>query len=437
MTMQATFDERPAARSLETPRLYAWLIFGLSVGLLLSDYMSRQVLNALFPLLRAEWGLNDTQLGSLSGVVALTVGVLTFPLSLLADRIGRVRSVVAMALLWSAATMACGLAASYGQMLAARLFVGLGEAAYGSVGIAVVLAIFPRTMRSAIAGTFLAGGVFGSVFGVALGAGIAAAVGWRWAFFTMAAIGIVLALVYLAVAREDRLRPQGQTDGVQTGTTAAISLRRAGVRQLAAELFAVPSLLAAYVGSGLQFFVASAFIAWLPSFFYRVYGMPTAKAGSTAAMFILIGGVGMIVCGIVADRLGRKAITRKLTAATIYCLLTCGLFAVAFQLDPSRGQLVFLGLAMFFAAGVGGTASAIVANCTRASIHATALATLTLTNNLLGLAPGPLLTGWLADHTSLTTALQLVPLLGLGAAAAFWLGRRCYERDYQRVQELA
>ncbi|MBS0522064.1 MAG: MFS transporter [Proteobacteria bacterium] len=431
--MQATFDERPAARPAGTPRLYAWLIFGLSVGLLLSDYMSRQVLNALFPLLRAEWGLNDTQLGSLSGVVALTVGVLTFPLSLLADRIGRVRSVVVMALLWSAATMACGLAASYGQMLAARLFVGLGEAAYGSVGIAVVLAIFPRTMRSAIAGTFLAGGVFGSVFGVALGAGIAAALGWRWAFFTMAAMGIVLALVYLAVAREDRVRPQGPSDGARPDT----ALRRAGMRRLAAELFAVPSLLAAYVGSGLQFFVASAFIAWLPSFFYRVYGMPTAKAGSTAAMFILIGGVGMIVCGIVADRLGRKAITRKLTAATMYCLLTCGLFAAAFQLDPGPGQLVFMGLAMFFAAGAGGASSAIVANCTRASIHATALATLTLTNNLLGLAPGPLLTGWLADHTNLTTALQLVPLLGLGAAAAFWFGRRCYERDYQRVQELA
>jgi MFS family permease len=329
--------------------------------------------------------------------------------------------------------MACGLAASYGQMLAARLFVGLGEAAYGSVGIAVVLAIFPRTMRSAIAGTFLAGGVFGSVFGVALGGGIAATLGWRWAFFTMAAIGIVLALVYLAVAREDRVRPQGHPDGAATG----VARRRAGVRQLAAELFAVPSLLATYVGSGLQFFVASAFIAWLPSFFYRVYGMPTAKAGSTAAMFILIGGVGMIVCGIVADRLGRKAITRKLTAATVYCLLTCGLFAAAFQLDPGRGQLILMGLAMFFAAGTGGASSAIVANCTRASIHATALATLTLTNNLLGLAPGPLLTGWLADHTNLTTALQLVALPGLGAAAAFWLGKRYYERDYQRIQDLA
>ncbi|WP_253200161.1 MFS transporter, partial [Burkholderia cenocepacia] len=84
---------------------YAWLVFGLTVGLLLSDYMSRQVLNAVFPLLKHAWALSDTQLGSLSGVVALLVGLLTFPLSVLADRFGRVRSIVLMAALWSVATL--------------------------------------------------------------------------------------------------------------------------------------------------------------------------------------------------------------------------------------------------------------------------------------------------------------------------------------------
>jgi hypothetical protein len=43
-------------------RRYAWLVFALSFGLLLSDYMSRQVLNAVFPLLKAQWLLSDTQL---------------------------------------------------------------------------------------------------------------------------------------------------------------------------------------------------------------------------------------------------------------------------------------------------------------------------------------------------------------------------------------
>ena len=117
-----------------SPVAYSWIVFALTFGLLISDYMARQVLNAVFPLLKAEWALSDGQLGSLSGVVALMVGLLTFPLSLLADRWGRIRSLTIMAILWSLATFLCGLAQSYGQMLVGRIFVGVGEAAYGSVG---------------------------------------------------------------------------------------------------------------------------------------------------------------------------------------------------------------------------------------------------------------------------------------------------------------
>ena len=112
---------------------YAWIVFALTFGLLISDYMARQVLSAVFPLLKSDWHLSDGQLGLLSGVVAVTVGLLTCPISLLADRIGRVKSIAAMAVLWSLATLLCGLANSYNQMLAARVLVGLGEAAYGSV----------------------------------------------------------------------------------------------------------------------------------------------------------------------------------------------------------------------------------------------------------------------------------------------------------------
>ncbi len=81
------------------PRRYAWVVFALTFGLLISDYMSRQVLNAVFPLLKSEWALSDSQLGLLSGIVALMVGLLTFPLSLLADRFGRRKTMITITLL--------------------------------------------------------------------------------------------------------------------------------------------------------------------------------------------------------------------------------------------------------------------------------------------------------------------------------------------------
>src|SRR5262249_19247961 len=191
-------------------RAYAWLVFALTFGLLLSDYMSRQVLNAVFPLLKAEWGLSDTQLGSLSSLVALMVGLLTFPLSLLADRWGRIKSLVIMASLWSLATLGCALSASYGQMFAARFCVGVGEAAYGSVGIAVVLSVFPRHLRATLSGAFTSGGAFGSVLGVALGGVVAVHLGWRWSFGTMALFGLLLVAAYGLIVTEKRLGAQRQ-----------------------------------------------------------------------------------------------------------------------------------------------------------------------------------------------------------------------------------
>src|SRR6187397_1400087 len=184
---------------------YAWVVFALTFGLLISDYMARQVLNAVFPLLKAEWSLSDGQLGLLSGVVAIMVGLLTFPLSLIADRWGRVKSLTAMAVLWSLATLICAVAKNYEQMLAGRLLVGVGEAAYGSVGIAVVVSAFPKRLRATLSAAFMAGGLLGQVLGVAIGGAVAATHGWRVAFMVIALSGLAMAVLYPILIGERRL----------------------------------------------------------------------------------------------------------------------------------------------------------------------------------------------------------------------------------------
>src|SRR5689334_1675696 len=176
---QAPTDQPPTTRAR---RAFPWIVFTLTFALLLSDYMSRQVLSAVFPFLKQAWALSDTQLGALTSVVALTVGVLAVPLSLLGDRWGRSRSIVLMGLVWSLATMGSALSANYGELMLSRLFIGVGEAAYGSVGLAVVLAVFPAYRRAAFTGAFMAGGSFGSVLGVAVGGALAVQFGWRWSF---------------------------------------------------------------------------------------------------------------------------------------------------------------------------------------------------------------------------------------------------------------
>lgn len=405
-------------------RRYAWVVFALTFGLLISDYMSRQVLNAVFPLLKAEWQLNDSQLGSLSAVVALMVGLLTIPLSLLADRWGRVKSLTLMAILWSLATLVCGLSRDYEDMLLARFFVGVGEAAYGSVGIAVVLSVFPAHMRATMAGAFMAGSMFGSVLGMGFGGVVAAQFGWRWAFSSMAIYGLVLACLYPLIVRERRIAAP-RAEGSLSAPVARPPLR---------SLYASRAVVSTYVGSGLQLFPAAALMAWMPSFLNRYYAMATDRAGMVAAIFVLLSGTGMVVCGMLSDRLCRHDPMHKANLAIAYCLLSCACLFTGFTLAPGTLQLALVGLGMFLAAGSNGPAGAMVANLTHATIHGTAFATLTLVNNLLGLAPGPFVTGLLADQLGLGPALATIPLVSLLAAAVFAYAKCHYRRDVARVQ---
>ena len=407
------------------------LVFGLAFALLLSDFMCRQVLAAVFPFLRAEWGLSDTQLGALSSVVALTVAVLTVPLSVFGDRFGRRRAILLMAGLWSLATLGSAFAADYGQLLGARVLVGVGEAAYGSVGLAVVLSLFPARRRAALSGAFTAGSSFGAVLGIALGGALASRFGWRWAVVAMAVVGLVLAALFRALVTEEKLARHAAPDPADGPLDPRV---RAPLSSVVAE----PAVRCAYLGNGLQLFVAGSLLAWLPSFLNRSYGLSTGAAAALAAGLLLFLGVGMIGCGMLTDRLARARPLRRWTTAIGYAMATLVLLGTAFALPAGPVQLVLLGAGAFFSAGTSGPAGALVAGLTPASVRASALGVLALANNLIGLAAGPLVTGALADRLGLATALRLVPAASLAAAAVLVLGRRMApDRDTRAEWTLA
>ena len=253
--------------------------------------------------------------------------------------------------------------------------------------------------------------MFGSVLGIALGGTIAEALGWRWSFAGMALFGLLLALAYPAIVKPSRIEaPEG----------ASIAPSRDHLR----TLVGTPSVIAAYVGCGLQLFIGGAVLAWMPSYLNRYYDMAPGRAGTMAGVFVLACGVGMILCGMLSDRLCRRAPERKVVLAAAYCLASFVLLSLGFRLAPGSAQLAVLFAGMFVCAGTTGPSGAIVANLTHAAVHGSAFAMLTLANNLLGLAPGPFVTGVLADRLGLLGAFQVIPLISLVAAAVFLLRPR-------------
>jgi MFS transporter, Spinster family, sphingosine-1-phosphate transporter len=412
-------------------RRYAWTVFTVLFALMVVDYVDRQVIVSMFSHLKAQWNLSDGQLGALVSVVSVTVALGAVPLSLLADRWSRVKSIFLMAVVWSLATLACAFAGSYAHLFAARSVVGLGEAAYGTVGAALLATLFPPRMRSTILGAFLAASMLGSVLGVVLGGVIAEHWGWQAGFGAVGIPGLFLALLFLVTGRDYKT--------VALPTARAKSARaRARFAVVTSELLRPRSAPLACVGAGLQLLAASTIYAWLPSYLNRAYGLAPDKAGLKAGLVVLAGGIGAVVWSVVADRLSVRRPNARLYVPALVAMLTAALLCPAFALlAPGPAQFALLVAGGLVMVGTIGPVAAVVVDVTHPGLRATASAMLSLTQNLIGLAAGPLLTGVLSDRYGLQTAMATAPAFCLLAAVMFVLAARTYTTDLKNASDRA
>ncbi len=137
------------------PRRYAWSVFAVLFALMVVDYIDRQVVVSMFPHLKAQWNLSDSQLGGLVSVVSITVALGAVPLSLLADRWSRVKSIFLMVLIWSLATISCAFAAAMAICWRAQRR-RLGRSRLRHCRRRAACEPFPSRMRSTVLGAFLA-----------------------------------------------------------------------------------------------------------------------------------------------------------------------------------------------------------------------------------------------------------------------------------------
>jgi predicted MFS family arabinose efflux permease len=427
--------ERPvAADSYLFSRGSAWFAFAMTLALMVMDYVDRQVIVSLFPHMKAEWGLSDTQLGSLVSVVSVTVALGALPIALFADRASRVKSIVVMATVWSLATISCMFTRGYGQLLAARAAVGLGEAGYGSVGAALIASHFPARMRGALMAGFFASASVGSVLGVMLGGVIAARWGWQAAFGLVGVPGLVLSLAYLKVRdyRTVELTPRLH-EATRTGGDV--------LRHVARGLTRSPTMLFVCIGGAAQLIVVSALWSWLPSFLNRVDGMAPQQASVRAALIVLCGAVGSVAWGALVDRAGNRRPRNKLYAMAALCLLSLAILSatfalpvLGFALDPSL-QFGLIAAGGFVMTCTVGPVSAVVIDVIHPGLRASGSSVLALFQNLFGLAAGPVIAGLLSDAHGLSFAMAVTPLFAIIAAAAFLRAARTYEADAARAAD--
>ena len=220
-------------------------------------------------------------------------------------------------------------------MLAARAVVGVGEAAYGTVGVALLASLFPARMRSTVLGAFLAAGMIGSVLGVVLGGVIAERWGWQAGFGAVGVPGLVLAVLFLLIVRDYK------TVALPVRRRAPAAAPRSPRGAIVAELLRPRTALVTCVGAGLQLLMVSTIWAWLPSYFNRFHGLAPDQAGLKTGLVVLIGGLGALVWSIVADRLSTRFPRARLFVPAVAAVLTTVFMFVAFGVcrrDPANSR---------------------------------------------------------------------------------------------------
>jgi predicted MFS family arabinose efflux permease len=405
-------------------RRYALGVFAMAFTLMMSDYLSRQLVVSMFPHLKQEWGLSDTQLGALVSVVSVTVALGTFPAALLVDRWSRVKSIALMGSIWSLATFSAAFTRNYGQLFAARAGVGLGEAGYAPAAGALLSRLFPERLRATVFGALLSAGSLGSVLGVVLGAAITEQWGWRTAFAAAGIPGLLVALLFLRVRDYPTVR-------LPAGTTAVPKL---GLRKLLAELLRPRSAVGAYLGGATQIVVMSALYAWLPSYFNRYLGQSTDQAAARTALVIVAGFLGQIVLSYSADRLARRDRRRRLLLPAALSLASLVLLVTAFAvMGPGNAQLLVILVAGFTITAPFGVVGSVSVDVAQPALQATAISMAAVAQNLFGFAVGPLVVGAVSDTYGLRAALAVIPVFCGFAAAFFWFASRHYDNDLRRV----
>ena len=361
------------------------------------NFLDRQLVSILAKPIQDDLGVTDGQLGRITGFYfALFYCVISIPIGWLADRTNRMFVLSVACALWSAATIACGFAATYPQLVLARISVGVGEAGGVPPSYSIISDSFPPGRRGAALGVYNLGPPIGQALGVAFGASVAAAYSWRYAFLTLGAVGIVAALVVFLVVREPT---RGGLDVAPAARQPMFKSTPASFSTTCRSFFSRPVLLLVALASGATQFVTYAVLNFSTLFLMREKGMTLHQIAVYYSLLVGIGiGGGIYTSGRVIDWLVPHS---KLAYAYVPAIgLTLAIpFFVAFVWAPSWSLgVAFLAVPTFLNYFYLSPAVALVQEEVAPDQRVLSGALLLLVMNLIGLGLGPTYLGAMSDY---------------------------------------
>lgn len=394
-----------------------------------TNYLDRNILNILLPAIKAEFRLSDADLGFLSGTVfAILYATLGVPLAWLADRANR-RNVIAYSMmLFSLMTLLSGYAASFGQLVAARIGTGVGEAGTSPSVNSVISDLYAPKERAGALSFYAAGLNVGLLIAFAGGGWVEQHFGWRNAFLAAGIPGLIIALLFIFTVPET---VRGHVEQlVDTG-------RAPSLIESVRHMWQQRSIRFIALGTALSSFGGYAVVTFISGFLINLHHLSPQQTGwIVACLFGVVGGSGTFFSGIVADRLGKRDVRWNLNIVVIAILFALPFFPFYFLTQNLAVTLVCAIPPTLIGAAYLAPSYAMVQSLVPLRMRTQAAAILLFVLNIIGFGTGPYLVGLESDllqpilgGQSIRWAMLSTVTTWFIAAWCFWMASRTLKAD--------
>jgi MFS transporter, Spinster family, sphingosine-1-phosphate transporter len=393
----------------------AWGLLLFLTALNILNFVDRMLIASLAPLLIVDLQLSRAQIGLLTGFgfVFFYTFVGLF-LGMAADRFRRLPLIAAGVGLWSAMTALSGLARSFVALAIPRVFVGIGEATLTPAALSMLGDAFPPRRLGLAVGVYYAGIPLGLATALISSSIIAPRFGWRFSFFTLGILGLVATALLFLFREPERRQVAAATAGAKTRPAMGQI-----VRDLLRALGQRPALLLALAGGSLLCYGSGAAllgVTWLVEERGFKYADAAFSAGIVAVVAGFLGNVAGGAFGDFCEKRFRAGRLWSLVIMTVALAIPAWLF---YTVAP--GTPLFYACWLVTSAGTTawfGPLFSAYQELSPAHTRSTMVAFALLVLNLLGVGPGPLITGIIGDRRSLgygllasviVTALAVIP----------------------------
>ncbi|MBA2586896.1 MAG: MFS transporter [Chthoniobacterales bacterium] len=396
----------------------------LLLGINIFNYIDRQILSAVEPEIRRTFfppnDLNAMAKTGALGMVFLVTYMISAPLlGWLSDRFSRWVVIGTCVILWSLASGASGLAATFGILVATRIFIGIGEGGYGPAAPALLSDLYPLKNRGRILSIFCLAIPVGSALGYVFGGLVNIHLGWRWAFYLVTPPGLLLGL-FCFFQRDTRVAVSARTRRPRLSWNSYQTLFR--TRSFVINTFATAAMTFAIGGLGF----------WTPAYLqYR--GQPKSATIVFGGVIVVAGLISTLLGGWLGDRLQPKFPGAYFLVSGAGMVLAFPLFvAMLYTPFPVAWFLMFASIFLIFLNT--GPSNAALANVSHPSIRASAFAVNILIIHALGDVPAFPTIGYIGGHANMNVAFLVVSGMMLLAGLLWLAGMKYLGADTAAVE---